>query len=259
MKKRFGASRNMKFEALERREMMAGNVVASVDQGLLKVIGDNLANDVEVRSGSQAGEFIITGTNNTHINGGSKPVTLRGVTQGVQAIMNGGDDHLNVGRAPTTSTTSIVPTSVPGPFGLGIDLGSGNDVLYVRNTNVAGSCGISGQDGNDKVYVYDKSKFAQDLIIDTANGDDFVGVNNKSTAARYLMVGTGAGNDEVRLDGAGAAWIYAHLGDGNDVLTVTKCQSALQPGFDGGNGKDKKTIKNDNIFPVPANCINFEI
>ena len=182
---------------------------------------------------------------------GYKTLQFSGVTQGIQAIMNGGNDHLQVGKAPPTPRASI-----PGPFGLGIDMGNGNDVLYVRNVNVAGSCGISAQGGNDKVYVYD-SYFAQDLIVDMANGDDFVDVNN-STAARYLMVGTGAGNDEVRLDKAGAAWIYAHLGDGNDKLVVRRCQSALQPGFDGGNGRDAKIIYSDNIFPVPANCIGFE-
>jgi hypothetical protein len=256
MKKRFGASRSLRYEGLEQREMMAGDVAAYVDQGILKVIGDNLPNAVEVTPGSKAGSFIVNGTTqytgaDTRINGSYKSFQFSGVTQGVQVIMNGGDDHLQVGKPPATPTSNI-----PGPFGLGIDMGSGDDVLYVRNVNVKGSCGISGQDGNDKVYVYD-SYFAQDLIVDTANGNDFVDVNS-ITAARYLMVGTGAGNDEVRLYKAGAAWIYSHLGDNDDKLVVNKSQSALQPGFDGGGGNDVIIIGRDNYFPVRPNCINFE-
>jgi hypothetical protein len=256
MKKRIGASRTLRCEYLEARELMAGDVTACVDHGILKVIGDNQSNAVEIRPGSLPGSFIVDGTKqytgaDTRINGSYKVFQFSGVTNGVQVIMNGGNDHVQVGKAPATTRANI-----PGPFGLGVDMGSGNDVLYVRNVKVAGSCGISGQNGNDTVYVYD-SIFAQDLIVDTANGDDDVSVIG-STASRYLHVGTGAGNDRVRLDKAGAAWIYGNLGSGNDSLVVTKCQSALQPGFDGGSGQDSRNIKNDNIFPVLPNCINFE-
>ena len=75
MKKLFGKSRNLRFEGLERREMMAGDVVAYVDHGILKVIGDDLPNAVEITPGKLPGSFIVNGTTqytgaDTRINGG---------------------------------------------------------------------------------------------------------------------------------------------------------------------------------------------
>lgn len=137
---------------------------------------------------------------------------------------------------------------VPGPFGLGIDMGTGNDKVYVDRVLVDGSCGISGQAGNDDVYIYD-SYFAWDLIVDTAGGHDDV-IVSRTTAARYLMVGTGSGDDTIRLDHAGAAWIYAVMGSGNDYASVRYSYSALPPGLDGGDGTDRVWLYN-NYFPSP--------
>ncbi len=246
--KQANKTRQLRFEGLESRELMAGNVWAGVSGGVLVINGDNASNGVEIRAGNAAGEFIVN--TDGRLNGQSREMKFSGVKQGIQVLLHGGNDWLRVDSYNGRATT------INGSFGLGIDMGAGNDTVMLQNVRVGGSCGISGQAGSDGVDVQN-SFFGQDLIIDTAGGNDRVSVF-KSTAARYLNVGTGDNDDTVTLNQAAAAWIYCHLGSGNDDIGVRDSWSALTPGFDGGPGRDWNRGMPGNHFPAPPNCINFE-
>lgn len=239
-------TRTLGCETLERRDLMSGNTAAWVEHGILKVVGDDLPNRVEIREGSRPDEFIIDGKSyggsDTLINGSRWAQRIGGVTQGVQVLLHGGNDHLKVyGKSGSDKL------AIPGPVGLGIDLGTGNDILYVQQTVVDGSSGISGQAGDDKVYVRD-SYFAWDLIVDTKSGRDYVNVT-RTTAAHFMMVGTGSDDDQLRLDAAGAAWIYVEMGAGNDYASISHSHSALRPGLDGGPGYDRIWLYNNYFKP----------
>lgn len=93
-------ARNRKFcrrfqvEALERRNLMAGNVLVSVNNGVLNVVGDAQANQVEIHQ-STVNWYNVTGLNGTTING--KDNKLIRVTGGMKIDLKAGDDQLSMG------------------------------------------------------------------------------------------------------------------------------------------------------------------
>ncbi|MCU0713951.1 MAG: hypothetical protein MUC43_17975, partial [Pirellula sp.] len=56
------------FESLERRALMAGDVFVAIEGELLRVEGDNLANQVTLAQTS-TGDLVVSGQNGTTING----------------------------------------------------------------------------------------------------------------------------------------------------------------------------------------------
>ena len=59
------------FEALEPRLLLDGNVVASVVKGSLEITGDIENNDITITQGGTGDEFVVTGNNDTTVNGGA--------------------------------------------------------------------------------------------------------------------------------------------------------------------------------------------
>src|SRR5262249_3150905 len=100
--------RSCKFESLEQRNLLAGDVTASIVHGDLVIKGDDLANGITITAGTNAGTVVITGVDaggsSTTVNGTANgTVTLSGFTDDLKINMNGGDD-----------TVSITELDVPG-------------------------------------------------------------------------------------------------------------------------------------------------
>ncbi len=73
--------------------MLAGDVLAVVDDGNLIISGDAESNQIAVdQSDLAAGEVRISGLDGTTINGEAGPVVLPGVTGDVEADLDDGDD-----------------------------------------------------------------------------------------------------------------------------------------------------------------------
>ncbi|MGE3819577.1 MAG: hypothetical protein AB7I30_09080 [Isosphaeraceae bacterium] len=232
----------LRLETLEQRELMAGNVWVGVENGLLRVVGDHLGNEVSITPTRNAGEFTVRGNSGTRVNG-LLGQTFSGVSLGIQVHLGDGNDKVNVSRGSSSHRDVI-----PGPLGLGIDGGDGNDTIVVENVRVEHSCGISAGAGNDRVEVKG-SYFGWDLIVDTSYGNDDVSIKNGTTAAHYLMIGTGDGDDSIDVNRAGAAWVYVVAGAGRDRLSVRYLHSALPPGFDLGAGVDPHPTFGTNYYP----------
>src|SRR5256885_5145757 len=69
-------ARKCKFESLETRQMMAGDVVAQVHGGTLTIKGDNFSNAITVTPGAVPNSVFVngvtpTGGTPTNVNGGS--------------------------------------------------------------------------------------------------------------------------------------------------------------------------------------------
>src|SRR3954466_13451126 len=75
--------RKCKFESLENRQMMAGDVMASVHAGTLFIKGDNLSNGITITAGAIPNQVIITGT--TVAGSGT---TVNGITNAPVAVNN---------------------------------------------------------------------------------------------------------------------------------------------------------------------------
>src|SRR3954469_20437665 len=78
-------------EPLEGRSLLAGNVLASIDQtGMLNLVGDAQVNNVAVSYDATAGAYVVSGVNTT-INGGTGSVNLNTLAQAAGgALFSGG-------------------------------------------------------------------------------------------------------------------------------------------------------------------------
>jgi hypothetical protein len=173
MLKRTVSQRKLRFEHLEGRAMMAGNVSAIFDNtagGPLELTGDDAANNIAIK---QVGEnsFRVTGIGTKLVvdtPDGIKTVnsfTFQNVSD-VTLTMNGGNDVVGFANARINGTLTV-------------DMGSGNDVLTLTNVheNVAveaeGLASISLGTGNDVAVIINFTSNA-DIAIDAGDGRDTV-------------------------------------------------------------------------------------
>jgi hypothetical protein len=137
-------SRQLVMEGLESRCMLDGNVSASVVDGVLRLQGDELGNDVQIRQIAQTytgewpgAKYEITGGSRyngaptTTING-QESVIVEGVKNGAAIGLGHGNNYLRISN-PGSSSSDQRPAAIPGP--VTINTGSGMDLirLYLQN------------------------------------------------------------------------------------------------------------------------------
>ena len=190
------AKRRCRFEALETRAMMTGNVVVQVvpdgsGQNDLVVTGDGASNGVEITQVAP-GTFAVSGRDHygaTTVNGWYTTRYFYNVSDDVIVRMNGGHDWLQIGGY-SEATRDYLPDD------LNIDLGSGNDTVNFY-----------------AVVCRD------DMTINTGDNWDTVNVNYV-TVGDVLSINTGAGNDTVRVNQIIADELYAELGSESDYISI---------------------------------------
>ena len=248
----------MRFESLEQKQLLAGDVLVNVVHGVLTLEGDNLANQVVVTAGEDPGTYVIHGRDGTQlISGdadGAAEVVVDGVRNGLRANLGGGDDVLVIHDAAFRGNVAI-------------NMGAGNDHVLVGVVPPAGDASLVDAElpPTDMASV----KVAQNLLINTGAGDDTVVVDN-TVAHGGLVVAAGAGDDTVRIghpdampsDGNGTTeapastaetdlpprpsvsigrGVSAVLGEGADSLFVNSLRSGVLFA-DGGAGADTMRI-----------------
>lgn len=247
-------SRSLRYEALEDRQMMAGFVSAYVEAGVLKVVGDDLSNGVEIRETGKPGCFDVVGYNwagrGTLINGRAHQVFC-GVTQGIEARLNGGSDRLWILGSDSTRPLNV------GTAGLSVDMGDGNNDLLCAFLNVAGACVINGQDGGDDFEVA-YSQFRAGLSIRTSGGADVLSLCD-CQVGRRLAVDMGQGNDMMGLQSVVADTLQVSMGGGDDTLGIADLHCIVsRPTFDGGEGRDSLRLTRPGGSRVDAVLMNWE-
>ncbi len=226
-------SRPMRLECLEGRSLMAGDVLAAIKLGSLKMEGDSQANNVSVVD-LGAGKVEITGQNGTTINGTTK-VTLNGFLSNFKADLKGGDDTISW-RGIESHTVSR----------FSIETGAGIDSVSVDQL-FAGSGEIESGEGNDLVEVLNAK--ASSLEIDAGAGDDIVRVGRSTGAAISVAVSemeieTGSGNDQVQIQNANlnATSLEIDLGSGDDKAMVGKVTGTSSLEISAGFGTDAVVV-----------------
>jgi len=181
------AFEQLAFEQLEKRELMAGNVTASVQGPMLFILGDDAANGVIVTYNAGTKKYQVTGKD-----AGGSPTTINGLNTaqagnvvefgGVKTVavyLQGGDDEFAVGSPQAVDTviakwlsiytgdgndkvtlgtagndpggSAPITTSLRTGTGVTIDLGSGNDELSLAQTDIGLSLNVAAGDGDDDV------------------------------------------------------------------------------------------------------------
>jgi hypothetical protein len=237
------------YESLERRCVLAGNVVATFSDGNLRVFGDDQNNQVEIVA--VFGQVLVRGLNDTSINGQSE---VRFTTD------EGGLVDLNV------------------------VLGSGHDQLFVRDSAISGNVALGlGQvdtifdAGKDQIFL-DRVAIAGDLSLNSGGGADFVVLNEVAVSGESILR-TGSGNDQLEIidstlnlltiqGGSGADLVFidssliadvaVQMGNGDDTLSILGNSVLGRSNLSGGSGFDRLLRDVDTaLFGFPL-ILSFE-
>lgn len=274
MKNRTRAFRKIGLESLERRQLMAGDVIAALEGSLLTVEGDNLDNQIAITR-TAVGDIVVAGQNGTLVNGlpsfrfpqvqlnalevrmegGNDTVALRSlqVANDVNVNLGAGNDRLT---SPATAPSIINGNmSVLGDEGndivqlaaltvrgdLTIDGGLGSLNASVNASTIDKVMSIIGDEANDIVSVAG-SNIGLDLLLETKGGSDRVTLTD--TNAFHISINTDAngavGLDQVTLNRVNTVeGLGVFTGAGNDVVRLTDVTSgkSLIVSLDEGNDR----------------------
>lgn len=193
-------TRRLRFQCLERRYTLAGDVTAIVIDGDLFLTGDASANELNVGRLS-SGDMEITGLAGTTINGSSSfPIVISGMTGDIHADLFAGDDDLELDWK--------VPNGADLPGSVLVNLGSGNDHmnvhgpvfngLQVGTLEIAGSLIVHGRDGNDTFEV-NRAITAGDPVFYGGDGNDDASIlgnfNHGNQVGGQILVDLSTGDD----------------------------------------------------------------
>lgn len=211
---------SLSLEALERRDLKAGNVTVSLDAfGTMTVRGDAASNGVAIAQQS-ATSYRVTGLTvagaPTRINGASW-VIVNNVWKDVVVTMGDGNDYLAFNGTTSGGRATLLND-------LAIVMGNGHDRVDLG--------AVSNRDGDDG------------MDVDTGTGDDIVNVQGV-ICRDQLTVYTGAGNDRLTVANSTLGRMYADLGADRDTAEITSNQFVFEPIVNADTGFDTGVFRNN--------------
>ena len=230
-------TKKLRFEGLERRALMAGDVTAAVVAGVLEITGDDAGNAIQIKQ--SGADWKVQGLGTT-VNGNNSAQTFTGVT-GIAIDLAGGNDLIKVSKG-TLSGDFDVSDSVGGR--LTVDLSSLNadnitintpdasDTITlnkcVATTDIRINAFNTSDDGADVVTLL-KTSAGGEIGLFTGGGADVITMKNVS-AGETLNVGTfttgESDADVVTIVKANSGDLFEVLtGDGRDTITLSKVQA----------------------------------
>ena len=200
MKKNRRNTTSLRAEMLEARMALAGDVAVALEGELLTLRGDQLDNQV-VLTRTLAGNVVVAGQNGTLINGLPSVTLIRPTLNAVDIRTEGGNDVVTLRNMQIAND-------------LNVDLGSGNDRLnasLAAPNLVGGNASILGDLGADTIALAGVT-VREDLVVDGGLGALNATLSDVSVDKTLSVIG-GDANDIVTL---------ARLTAGSDLLIETK-------------------------------------
>jgi hypothetical protein len=234
--------------------LAAGDVTVVAKKGELQLVGDDLADDVQIDRDPETKEIVVLGRNGTTINGGASYRAPAQAVRSIRATMNGGDDVLALGGLRLKRLLSA-------------DLGAGNDTLSLDHVVVAARVTVHGGDGDDAITVASGSDLRRGGVVSaeeganhvaitdsyvrgpmrilTGGGDDLVEIHRDGfTEGASLSVRTGLGDDVVDyLGNTLQCPVETLTGGGGDTIHVKTSRFVKAVGMNGGDGDDDVNIE----------------
>ena len=206
--------------------MLAGDVTASFDGGLLTITGDAEANEVMI-VGAPDGSARVIGLNDTTVNGGDLEFSVGDTNRRISVSLGDGDDQIDI-----KGVVLALPLEVVG--------GNGNDFIEVSNSRTRG-VSISGNAGDDVVKLFNVYSLAS-FRVQTNGGDDTVAVE-AIASSDDTVIETGAGNDSVAINHLGSRRLLnIDTGSGNDTVFAAGELYGYRASFSLGDGDDNLNI-----------------
>lgn len=181
-------TRRLRFEGLERREVLAAGVVdvqiaPFVAVGTLNLDGDGSNNEVDIQQTVNVGEYLIQGKNGTllSINGGAgvtfPSLTVNGITGDISVALEAGDDIFRFLGTAAGGDSSI-------PVDLIIDNDDGSDRNTIDSVLINGDLSVTkvlGSTGYSELHIIDSTVIGFTTIDNTGGGtggDTSTEINN---------------------------------------------------------------------------------
>ncbi|HEY4311156.1 MAG TPA: hypothetical protein VGN12_17030 [Pirellulales bacterium] len=175
-------SRTFRFETLERRALLAGDVTVTVTNHNVLIQSDN-QDDTVVIQGTNNGGIEITSYDGTTINGQNVPFDIPSVNN-LTIKMGDGNDHVAL-------ASPIVPTFIIG--------GGIPSQPLQQPIDIQGNLSISMGKGTDSVDV-DYADISWGMTVGLGSGNSSVNVYN-TTVNKNVDIRGGNGNDSINLSG----------------------------------------------------------
>src|SRR4051812_16894394 len=156
-------NRPLRFDGLEVRALLAGNVTVQLLQGSAFLVGDALSNDIEIdQAGLSTNQLRVTGDDGTTINGRHGPLVVN-VTKDLHIDLKDGGDSVALDGVVVSRDVSIAMGG-----------GAGNSV-FVESSTIGRDLTITTGDGTgslgDGIDVsVNFNKIGRDLAIATGDG-----------------------------------------------------------------------------------------
>ena len=265
---------SLRFEQLEEKKMLAGDVAVSVVNGALHIEGDDLGNQIVVSSGEAPGEYLIRGLNDTVVQLTDAPdpddpppvegeapenaVIVTGVRRGIHVAMNDGDDSvvlhdarvrgdviINTGSGADHVRVGLPPAPLPGLVSAEVEEESNG---LPAGVSIGRSLVIRTSDGDDTVLLGGRPAAETEDGIEEAETTEN-GTRRGATLriGQNLTVRLGDGEDELT---AGAVQINRSLsargGDGPDSVSLNHVRAAMAS-IGTGDGDDEVDVL-DSVF-----------
>ena len=258
---------SLRFESLEQRLPLAGNVMAKLAGSTLRLTGDSMGNEVVVASAA-GGKIAVIGQNTT-INGSSGAFVTKKAVTSIVANLNGGNDAIGFSNSAQNYADARMfidgmrfpladPT--PAPFDVvALQAVIANVAAGVTTFSIPGSLAVTTADGDDAVGI--SGNVGGSVSVNLGSADDCNGLvigaeSSASRIGRATTVVGGRKNDIVALGNVTVdGRVSADLGDGFNWMAVAG--EATAPtiigslGYTGGANADlvgmlgKVTVRND--------------
>lgn len=257
---------NLFVERLENRNLLAGNVSASVSGIDLNITGDNLGNTISVESFG-AGQVQVRGFG-TSINGSPDAIKVFNVSGSINIRMNAGADvvrvtnlvirdNLNADLGPGSNELLLGQSAAgdnirfagtpSGPVyvqdNLSVVGNIGNDRVFQSHLHVRGAGTVSLGDGNDTIQL-DRPSGSTANVEYSGLFQMFAGAGTDSISINGLVVD----DNMVVSDAGGNASISINAMDVHGSLTITTANLADSIGIQNTNVRNTLTVNSQGGF-----------
>lgn len=200
--------------------MLSGNVEATINAGVLELLGDRQDNEIAVVVDSDAATISLQGRDGTTING-----------QGSLVFDDADDLKIDLRNGDNRAIIKSASNVRADLAGLEFDSFSGSDVVVLEKIRVTGAAEIHTRQGDDLVEIRDS------------------GIRNS-------ILNLSVGNDGLRIDRSYVANSTIALGTGNDALDIRGTRLIRQQNSDfwvlGGAGDDTINVVDTDLIGVPV-------
>ncbi|MCU0877140.1 MAG: hypothetical protein MUF06_05025 [Pirellulaceae bacterium] len=265
--------RTLGYESLERREVLAGNVVAVLTEGTLTILGDAEGNGINIRYDANTKKHIVSGTDcggePTLVNdlaedaafSGVRSIIVRGgagndrldfgavdhlftrVDKKLTIMMGDGDDTVELGRAGHTDAgDGPVRSRMYVGKGVYVDLGSGDDQLDVANLKSNKSLIVQGRGGDDTISFKTELVEPDDSDPETEEETQYFPVEVRGNLHLYMS----SGEDTVDIKHT-AVKLNLHIQDPQDTAKISLENVAVGGTLIVNTGKAADEIELDHV------------